>query len=114
MVIAVKNIPVEKSSCGYCGKEFPRGILAIQPFDIALSHRERWQYLNRNTSGKDEPKYLPSPRGKMTLRYYCIHDNCIFKRFPYFRSELLEIPGDIILKESHRKLLREQLSVNDI
>lgn len=114
MVIAVKDIPIEKSSCGYCGREFPRGIIAIQPFDIALSHRERWQYLNRNTNGKDEPKYLPSPRGKMTLRYYCISDDCIFKRFPYFRSELLEVSGDITLKESHKNLLREQLRVTNI
>ena len=34
------NNPLNKNSCGYCGTEFPRGPLAIVPFDIVISHKE--------------------------------------------------------------------------
>ncbi len=100
------EVPAEKR-CGHCGGEFPRGILACRPFDIALSHSERWQYLNRQRSEPSEPKYLPSH----TTRYYCIKRNCIFKRFPYFKSQLLLVPENMELWPSHKKLLKEQLDV---
>ena len=105
IVCHVNSIPRDKNKCGFCLKEFPQGILAIMPFDIALKHEERWLYPNRGRKG-DEPAYLPGPRNKMTTRYYCINAVCVYQRFPYFRKELLEIPQELLLKESHHKLLR--------
>ena len=108
----VNTVPAEKNRCGYCGGEFPRGILACRPYDIVLSHSERWQYPNKQRSGPNDPKFLPSPAGRFTVRFYCVKHECVFKRFPYFRKELLEIPDELELWPSHKKLLNEQLNVN--
>lgn len=105
-------IPPEKNRCGYCGGEFPRGILVCRPYDIVLSHSERWQYPNKQRSGPNDPKFLPSPAGRLTVRFYCVKHECIFKRFPYFRKELVEIPDELELWPSHKKLLNEQLNLN--
>lgn len=102
----VAEVPKEKSHCSHCGTEFPRGILCIIPFDVVLSHRERWSYYNRETK-----EYCPSPVGKKTIKYYCIKETCIKARFPYFTSDLLEIPETMVLKHGHKALLREQLKV---
>lgn len=107
----VEAIPTEKSRCSYCGQEFPRGFLAILPFDVALSHRERWEYLNKERRDESDPIYLQSPAGRMTTKYYCVKRECVFKRFPYFQSELLSLPDDIQVRDSHKNLLREQLDV---
>ena len=111
LVIKTRDVPAEKSRCGYCGTEFPCGILSIVPFDIALSHKERWEYRNKNRSSPSEPEFLQSPHGEKTTRYYCIKKDCIIKRFPYFKVELLEIPDDVVLKDAHKKLLRDQLGL---
>ncbi|KAJ8047258.1 Serine/threonine-protein kinase TAO1 [Holothuria leucospilota] len=105
IVCHVNSIPKDKNKCGFCSKEFPQGLLAIMPFDIALKHKERWLYPNRGRK-ENEPAYLPSPGNKLTTRYYCINTVCIYQRFPYFRQELLEIPQELHLKESHKKLLQ--------
>lgn len=94
----------------FCSKEIPQTFLAIMPFDIVLKHKERWMYPNRGKKD-NEPAYLPSPGNKTTTRYYCINRVCIYKRFPYFKSELLEIPSEVQLKESHRKLFVDNLGV---
>ena len=51
VVTSVNDVPAEKNRCSHCGNEFPRGILSIIPYDIVLSHRERWEYLNRHRKG---------------------------------------------------------------
>ena len=45
MVAKRKDIPIERSLWAYCQKEFPRGPLAIVPFDIVAAHKERWMYI---------------------------------------------------------------------
>ena len=54
-VIRVGGIPENKCVCSYCGNEFPRGPIAVVPFDIALAHEERRKYLNRN---RERPRIL--------------------------------------------------------
>lgn len=110
IMVKIDDIPLQKNACGYCGREFPRGFLCCIPFDVALSHRERWEYFDKDAK-EGEPRYKQSPYGKKTTRYYCISNNCIFNRFPYFQSDLFEKPEDLELRESHKKLLSEQLSV---
>ena len=108
-VINVREIPEARNRCGQCSGEFPRGILSIVPYDIALSHKERWKYYNN-----EKKEYLPSPHGKTTTKFYCIKGDCILKRFPYFREELLEISDSVELKDSHKKLLRDELQLSAI
>lgn len=103
-------VPKEKNLCKYCGNEFPRGQLSIVPFDVVLSHQERWEYRNPSKCSK-EPKYLKSPPGKYTTNFYCIKKECVSNRFPYFRSDLLKIHNAVSLKEGHKVLLEEQLGV---
>ena len=66
MIAKLKNIPIERNLCIYCQKEFPRGPLAIVSFDIAVAHRERWMYMNRNCTSDTEPLYIPSSSKKLT------------------------------------------------
>ena len=40
-ICSVLTVPSNKNSCGHCRHEFPRGPLAIVPFDIVISHKER-------------------------------------------------------------------------
>ena len=103
VICSVKSVPLNKNSCGYCGNEFPMGPLAILPFDIVISHKERWQYLNRKRESEHDPKYLPSPANSPTTRYYCIRRNCIYNRFPYFNATFLQVDVSIILTNSHKK-----------
>ena len=111
IVSFVKEVPIDKNQCGYCGNAFPRDGLAIIPFNIVLSHKERWEYLNRNRSSPSEPKFLKSPPNKTTTRFYCVQKACIYKRFPYFQSNLLKVPDNMLLKDSHKKLIRDELGV---
>ena len=105
-----EDVPDKKRRCGHCGFDFPSSILAVIPFDVVLSHMERWIYKNPDKSS--DQKFLVSAPGSKTKRYYCIKQECIFKRFPYFRGELLQIPEGMELKFGHKKLLREQLNVD--
>ena len=106
----MKDIPIERNFCNYCQNEFPRGPLLIVSYDIAIKHKERWKYSNRNRKSVSEPLYLPSSAKKLTTRFYCIRRRCIFNRFPYVTAELLK-HENIALTESHKKILKEQLDV---
>ena len=103
------EVPTEKNRCGYCGKEFPIGVVAIRPFDIVIKHKERWQYLNRNRRSEQDPEYLPSSAKTPTTRFYCIRKKWIYNRFPYFTSALLEVDSEVSLTKSHKILIKEQL-----
>lgn len=111
IVQRVADIPEEKGRCGYCGTDFPRGRLSFIPFDVAIAHKERWEYLNRQRKSDDEPVYLPSPHGKMTTRYYCIRRACITKRFPYFTKDLVEVAENVTISQSHKNILKEELDM---
>ena len=71
-VIRVGDIPENKWLCSYCGNEFPRGPIVVEPFDIVLAHEERWKYLNRNQKNENNPEFLPCAINKLTKRFYCI------------------------------------------
>ena len=95
---------VKAISCKQCGKEFPRQKTVI-PFDIVLSHKEKWMYPDANNPGEK----LPS--SKYTTKFYCVDSRCIKARFPYFEPKLyLETKSvEQRLKESHRTLLTKEL-----
>ena len=111
IICEVDTIPKDKNNCAQRGNEFPRGTLAIIPFDIAVSHRERSEYFNQNRKSHDEPLYLQSPPNRMTTKHYCIKKDCILRRFPYFKTELVEVSNRFDLKEGHKKLLRKELGL---
>ena len=106
-ICSVLTVPSNKNSCGHCGHEFPRGPLAIVPFHIVISHKERWQYLKRHRTTENDAKYLPSPANSPTTRCYCIRRQCIYNRFPYFSSAILLVVDDVVLTNSHKKIIKE-------
>ena len=65
-------MPIERNFCSYSQNEFPRGLLLIVPYDIAIKHKERWKDLNRNRKSESEQLYLPFYSKKLTARFYCI------------------------------------------
>ena len=95
---------VKATACTQCGKEFPRRKTVI-PFDIVLSHEEKWMYLDANNPG------VKLPSSKYTTKFYCVDGKCITARFPYFEPKLyLETKSvEQRLKDSHRTLLKEEL-----
>ena len=111
VVCHVSTIPSEKNRCSYCAKEFPKNFLAIVPFDIALKHRERWQYPNRDRKSNSEPAFHPGPANKMTTKYYCINNACIMGRFPCFQEQLIELPEGFAVKDSHKGFFADSLNV---
>ena len=44
---SITEIPSDKV-CGQCKREFPRRPLISVPFDIAIRHKEKWMYPNRD------------------------------------------------------------------
>ena len=94
--------------CKQCRTEFPRRKTVI-PFDIVLSHEEKWMYPDPKKQGEK----LPSAR--FTTKFYCVKRSCIFSRFPYFDSSYLEIPAEVYpgLKDAHRNLLKSELDYNE-
>ena len=112
MIAKLKDIPIERSLCAYCQKEFLRGPLAIVPLDIAVARRERWMYMNRNSTSDTEPLYIPSSAKKLTTKYYCIRRNCLCNRFLYFTSHLVKVDDGVILLDSHKKIIKEQIDVS--
>ena len=70
------------TECRQCRIEFPRPKKVI-PYDIVLSHEERWMYPNP----KKPSVKLPS--AKFTETFYCVKSTCVTSRFPYFDSPYL-------------------------
>ena len=62
----VKDVPTEKNVCAYFQNEFSWGQLAIVPFDIVISHKERWLYLKRNGNAGPQPLYIDFSVKKLT------------------------------------------------
>lgn len=91
--------------CRQCRTEFPRRTMIV-PFDLVVSHEEKWLYPDPNNPGNK----LPSP--KYTKKFYCIRRNCVMSRFPYFNRKYLEISDGVEanLKEAHKKLIKEELN----
>ena len=110
-ICSVLRVTSNKSSCGHCENEFPRGPLAIVPFDIVISNKERWEYLNRHRATENNPKYLPPPANFPTTWYQCIQRHYIYNRFLYFGSTILLVADDVVLTNNHKKNIKEQLNV---
>ena len=93
-----------KRQCRQCHSEFPHRKQVI-PYNIVLSHEERWMYPNpQKTSEK-------LPAAKFTKKFYCAKSICVASRFPYFDSTYLEIPTKVreALKDAHMKLIQVEL-----
>ena len=94
-------------SCKSCGLSFCHRKRVI-PFDVILSHKERWHYpLNGDWSEKRASKVE-------TTRYYHPSSKCLLSRFPYFDVSFVEIPLHVLpqLLESHKKYLSSELGIN--
>ena len=93
--------------CRQCGVEFPQYQL-IRPFDIVLSHKEKWTY-----STKEEPNKRQIS-SKYTTKYYCVQASCIFWRFDYFNASLVKVDDEIRhrLCSSHKELLKHELGLH--
>ena len=106
VVCFLEEAPKAKE-CRKCRTGFIRRTKII-PFDIVLSHEERWMYPDPN----DRTKWLPS--ATTTVKYYCVRKSCVMDRFPYFNSSFLEVPA--LVKEkllvSHFNILQEELAYN--
>ena len=110
-ILYVRDIPESKCFCTYCSNEFPRGPVSVAPFfDIALSHEERWKYLNCNRKSPNDPEYLACAINKYTKRFYCVRKECFYGRFPYFSSNFITY-ANVNLNISHKQLLKEQLNI---
>ena len=98
----------QANECRQCRVEFPRRKKII-PFDVILSHEEKWYYPDKHHPGRT----LPST--KYTTKYYCVKGSCIKKRFPYYDSSLLEIPHEARsrLQQSHFDLLRREIDFDE-
>ena len=72
VICSVKSVPLNKKICEYCGTEFSRGPLAIVSFDIVISHKEQWQYLNQKRESEQDPKIptIPSKLFNNTILLY--------------------------------------------
>ena len=96
------------NECRSCRKEFPRRT-RIVPFDVLLSHEEKWEYPDPQNPGKKLSSKL------YTTKFYCVRNDCIMRRFPYFDAEnFLDIPNAVmdLLHPSHLNLLKEELNYN--
>ena len=95
-------------SCKSCDRDFCHRRRII-PFDLVLSHPERWYYLiNGDWSNKRAST-------RETTRYYHASKACILKRFAYFSAEeYLQIPANVsaVLKDSHKAYLSAEFGVS--
>ena len=106
IIAKVIEISEGRNFCSHCGCEFPTGEFLQSPFDVCLSHLERWKYPSPDNP---QQKALSS---KFTSKYYCINKSCIKERFPYFRPAIVKNQNNIALNTQHKRLLKENLDVN--
>ena len=93
--------------CRQCGVEFPRYQL-IRPFDIVISHKEKWTYTTKEEPNK---RHISA---KYTTKYYCVQACCILRRFDYFNASLIKVDDGIKhrLSYSHKQLLKRELDLD--
>lgn len=78
---------------------------AMIPFDIVISHKERYKYPLRQSDGSVIWK---TSEKRMVNKYYCVKRSCLLERHPYFWTGLLGT-DQVELKEEHLGLLRREL-----
>ena len=71
----------------------------VPPYDVMISHRERYLYSFKNPDGRVEWK---PTLAKMISQLYCVKKSCILQRHPYFWLGLLGVEA-IHSLESHKK-----------
>ena len=105
LVVCFLEDQKKAKECRQCRVEFPRRQM-IAPFDIVLSHEEKWMY----PSPDDPDRKLPS--SKFTTKFYCVKRQCIMTRFPYFDASFLQVDKDarLRLRPSHLGLLKAELN----
>ena len=98
----------EHRSCKSCDSDFCHKRI-ILPFNLVLSHPERWYYpINGDWANKKAST-------KETMRYYHASKACILKRFPYFTAEeYLKLPANVavVLKDSHKAYLSVEFGLS--
>ena len=106
VVCFLDDVP-KAQECRQCRIEFPRR-QKITPFDIVLSHEEKWLY-----PAPDDP-CCKLPSARLTTKFYCVKKSCIETRFPYFDPSLLQIYTEAHsrLQKSHFDLLEDELQYN--
>ena len=104
LVVCFLSDESRATECKQCGTAFPRRLF-VTPYDIVLSHTEKWLYPDPKCPGKGVPSAWH------TTKYYCIKKECVRKRFPYFNSKFFDtsVQIDIKLKDAHRNLIKEEL-----
>jgi hypothetical protein len=75
---------------------------AMEPYDIIFSHKERYCYPVQE-DGKTVKKWTFK---RLAKRFYCLKRGCVLTRHSYFWNGLIQ-HGQIELKDSHKKLLRD-------
>lgn len=80
--------------------------LPVAPYDIVLSHKERWMYRNPT-----KPTEFVDSGNRETTKYYHIRRECVFPRFPYFSAAFFKI-GDVQLGPSHKAELKRELNID--
>ena len=93
--------------CRQYRMEFPRRI-RLRPYDIILAHREKWLYPDPSQPG------VKLPSAQETTKYYCVQRKCIMTRFQYFQPDMIEIPEGTALQQSHKDLLKSELSYDSV
>ena len=89
--------------CASCANIISR-INAVPPYDILISHLERFMYPTKTGDGRVEWK--PS-LSKMVTRVYCVRRRCLLSRHPYFWLGQLSIK-EVQLTMIHKELLNEE------
>ena len=86
VVSMISSIP-KGTFCYQCGVKFPRGSLLVQPCDLLCIST------------------------KMTTKYYCVNNNCVIARFPYFCREFLDVTK-VQLQSDHKEYIKAELGIN--
>ena len=82
---------------------------SLPPFDMAISHKERYRYPVRDDRGT-VLRYTATIT-KLATRYYCVNKLCLLKRHSYFWIGVLTVEDAMLasLEQCHLNYLNEQL-----
>ena len=104
LIVGFLNDELKAKECRQCRTEFSRRTTVV-PFEMVLSHEERWLYPDPNKPGAKRTSTT------FTKKHYCVKHSCIYRRFPYFNSTYLEVPVEVgpRLRNAHKNLLEVEL-----
>lgn len=102
----LRLLPKEAKACKQCHHDFCHRIKVV-PYDLVLEHKEKYYFpLNGDWKNKRVAKREAS-------RFYHADLRCIRDRFPYFRSEYIQVPNGTLerLTNSHKEHLKRQFGL---